>query len=40
MSQEIVSVNTSVALFENPEFGKVRVIMRDGEPWFVVKDVC
>lgn len=27
-------------IFENPKFGKVRVVERDGEPWFVAADVC
>lgn len=27
-------------VFENQEFGKVRTIVRDGEPWFVGKDVA
>jgi len=27
-------------VFENNRFGKVRVVMRGGEPWFVAKDVC
>lgn len=27
-------------IFENPEFGEVRTIERDGEPWFVGKDVA
>lgn len=27
-------------IFENPEFGKVRALERDGEPWFVAADVC
>lgn len=27
-------------IFENPAFGKVRVVERGGEPWFVGKDVC
>ena len=26
--------------FENSMFGRIRVIERDGEPWFVAKDVC
>lgn len=26
-------------IFENQEFGKVRVVMKDSEPWFVGKDV-
>jgi prophage antirepressor-like protein len=29
----------ALRLFENTDF-KVRVIIRDGEPWFVAKDVC
>ncbi len=27
-------------IFENNEFGKIRVVKREGEPWFVAKDVC
>lgn len=27
-------------IFENPEFGKVRVTDQNGEPWFVAADVC
>ena len=27
-------------IFNNPEFGKVRTIVIDGEPWFVGKDVA
>ena len=27
-------------LFENQEFGQVRVINQNGEPYFVLKDVC
>ena len=27
-------------VFEHEEFGKVRVVMKDGEPWFVAADVC
>ena len=27
-------------IFQNNEFGQVRVINKDGEPWFVAKDVC
>lgn len=27
-------------IFENPDFGKVRVVGHDGDPWFVAKDVC
>lgn len=31
---------SNVKLFEKEEFGKVRVVMREGEPWFVAKNVC
>ena len=27
-------------IFNNPEFGEVRMVMMDGEPWFVGKDVA
>jgi anti-repressor protein len=33
--------NTSLQLFNNPEFGDLRAVIDDsGEPWFVAKDVC
>ena len=31
---------TALQIFTNEEFGEIRVIMRDGEPWFVAADVC
>lgn len=27
-------------VFNNAEFGKIRTLDRDGEPWFVGKDVA
>lgn len=27
-------------IFENEQFGQIRVVMREGEPWFVAADVC
>lgn len=33
------TISNSLQLFENTDW-KVRVVMRDGEPWFVAKDVC
>lgn len=27
-------------IFEHPEFGKVRTVMINGEPWFAAADVC
>lgn len=29
-----------MTVFENPEFGQVRTVEREGEPWFVAADVC
>ena len=29
-----------IQLFNSAEFGELRAINRDGEPWFVAKDVC
>jgi len=29
-----------VKIFENPEFGRVRTVSVDNEPWFFAKDVC
>lgn len=34
------NVKQEIKFFENPEFGKVRVFMRDGKPWFVAADVA
>lgn len=31
---------SNIKIFENPEFGKVRTIVIDDEPWFVGKDVA
>ena len=30
----------NLKIFEKTEFGSVRVVEREGEPWFVAKDVC
>ena len=29
-----------IQIFENPEFGKVRTVVINDEPWFVGKDVA
>lgn len=33
-------MENNIQVFENSEFGNVRVVERDGEPWFVAKDVA
>ena len=32
--------NQAISIFKNEEFGEVRTVMIDGEPWFVGKDVA
>lgn len=32
--------DTGLQLFENSEFGRVRSVVLDGEPWFVAKDIA
>lgn len=34
------SVKNDIQIFNNPEFGQIRTIDHDGEPWFVGKDVA
>ena len=29
-----------IQLFQNPQFGEIRTVIKDGEPWFVAADVC
>ena len=36
----MTSVEAGLKIFEKPEFGSVRVVEKDGDPWFVAKDVC
>lgn len=31
---------SALKIFEKEEFGSVRVVMKDGEPWFVARDVA
>lgn len=30
----------NLQIFNNPEFGEIRTVQKDGEPWFVGKDVA
>lgn len=34
------SQRASVQVFDSPEFGRIRTTVINGEPWFVLKDVC
>lgn len=31
---------SELQLFQKEEFGTIRTVVIDGEPWFVAKDVC
>lgn len=33
-------MSNEMQVFNNDQFGKIRAITRDGEPWFVAVDVC
>ena len=32
-------MNSNLMIFENPEFGELRSLRMNGEPWFVGRDV-
>jgi prophage antirepressor-like protein len=34
-----MKMNNEIRIFENEQFGKVRTLLIDGQPWFVGKDV-
>lgn len=36
----MIAMKTGLKIFEKPEFGSVRVVEKDGDPWFVARDVC
>ncbi|MBD7914517.1 phage antirepressor KilAC domain-containing protein [Clostridium sp. Sa3CUN1] len=38
--QKVPYLKGEVEIFKNEHFGEVRVISKENEPWFVVKDVC
>jgi len=40
MKNQLVKVENGLQVFENEKFGKVRVVMKGDEPWFVARDVC
>lgn len=40
MSESMIVQGTALQIFENAEFGQVRTVTIDNEPWFVGKDVA
>lgn len=39
-SADPFNVTKDMTVFDSDEFGKIRTILRDGEPWFAAPDVC
>lgn len=33
-------MSKEIQIFKNEQFGQIRMLDKDGEPWFVLKDVC
>lgn len=33
-------MENQIQVFNNEQFGEVRTVLQDGEPWFMVADVC
>ena len=33
-------MKNQIQLFKNEQFGEVRTVLQDGEPWFVAVDIC
>ena len=40
MRKDELMENERVVIFENPEFGQVRTVTKQKEPWFAAVDVC
>ena len=36
--KELLETKNEVEIFNNEEFGQIRTIIIDGEPWFIGKD--
>lgn len=40
MSENAITTTNSLVVYENSEFGKIRTMVIDNEPWFVGKDIA
>lgn len=40
MEKDAKELQNEIEIFKNPEFGEIRTLTIDGEPWFVGKDVA
>ena len=39
-TKNVTNQPSSLQMFSNPEFGEIRTVMVNNEPWFVAADVC
>lgn len=37
---QVMEKKPELTLFQNEDFGSIRTVVLDGDPWFVAKDVC
>lgn len=40
MKTEVIEQHSDLQLFQKEEFGTIRTVVLNGDPWFVAKDVC
>lgn len=40
MENIVMEQKSELQLFQKEEFGTIRTVILNGEPWFVAKDVC
>lgn len=40
MKTEVIEQHSNLQLFQKEEFGTIRTVILNGDPWFVAKDVC
>lgn len=40
MKTEVIEKHSDLQLFQKEEFGTIRTVILNGDPWFVAKDVC
>lgn len=40
MKNEVLETKSKIEIFDNDDFGQIRTVVIDGNPWFVAKDVC
>ena len=38
--KEVLETRNEIEIFNNENFGQIRTIVIDGEPWFIGKDIA